>query len=90
VVRTAIDEDVDVVGVSILSGAHEALLPRVRALLDDAGANDVLLVAGGVIPQEDIPALEAQGVAHVFLSGTSIPEIVEYMREATAVRAKTP
>jgi methylmalonyl-CoA mutase C-terminal domain/subunit len=90
VVRTAIDEDVDVVGVSILSGAHEALLPRVRALLDEAGANDVLLVAGGVIPQEDIPALEAQGVAHVFLSGTSIPEIVEYMREATAVRAKTP
>jgi methylmalonyl-CoA mutase C-terminal domain/subunit len=90
VVRTAIDEDVDVVGVSILSGAHEVLLPRVRALLDEAGANDVFLVAGGVIPQEDIPTLEAQGVAHVFLSGTSIPEIVEYMREATAGRTKTP
>jgi methylmalonyl-CoA mutase C-terminal domain/subunit len=75
VVRAAIEEGVDVIGVSILSGAHDVLLPRVRQLLDEAGAQDVILVAGGVIPQEDIPLLYQQGVALVFLSGTSIAEI---------------
>lgn len=75
IVRTAVDEDVDVIGISILSGAHGVLIPRVRALLDAAGAADIVMVAGGVIPQEDIPGLLEAGVAHVFLSGTSIAEI---------------
>lgn len=86
VVRTAIDEDVDVVGISILSGAHETLLPKVRALLDQAGATDILLIAGGVIPQEHITGLQELGVAHVFLSGSSIAEIVEQIQTAVANR----
>ncbi len=81
VARAAIEEDVDVVGISLLSGAHEVLLPRVRALLDEAGGNDIQLIVGGVIPQEDIPALTAGGVARVFLSGTPIEEIVAYIEE---------
>ncbi len=81
VARAAIEEDVDVVGISLLSGAHEVLLPRVRALLDAAGGNDIQLIVGGVIPQEDIPALTAGGVARVFLSGTPIEEIVAYIEE---------
>ena len=89
VVRTAIDEDVDVVGISILSGAHETLLPKVRTLLDQAGATDILLFAGGVIPQEDIPGLEEKGVARVFLSGSSIAEIIEHIQSAVAARTGT-
>ena len=79
VVRAAIEEDVDWIGVSILSGAHSVLLPRIRRMLDDAGAEDVRIMVGGIIPQEDIPALKAAGVSHVFLSGTSISEIVRCM-----------
>lgn len=79
VVRAALEEDVDVVGVSILSGAHLALLPSVRRMLDEAGASDIGLIAGGVIPQEDIPALETAGVERVFLSGTTVQEIVGHI-----------
>lgn len=81
IVRTAVDEDVDVVGVSILSGAHDVLLPRLRQLLDQAGARSTILIAGGVIPQEDIPELTRQGVAQVFLSGTPIAEIARAIKE---------
>ena len=84
VVRTAIDEDVDVVGVSILSGAHDVLLPRLRHLLDEAGAQSTILIAGGVIPQEDIADLARQGVARVFLSGTSIAEIAGAIKNLVA------
>lgn len=80
VARAAIEEDVTVVGVSILSGAHLTLLPAIRRLLDEAGAGDIRLIAGGVIPQEDIAELAQQGVARVFLSGTPVDEIVEYIR----------
>jgi methylmalonyl-CoA mutase C-terminal domain/subunit len=80
VARAAIEEDAAVVGVSILSGAHLTLLPAIRRLLDEAGARDILLIAGGVIPQEDIAELARQGVARVFLSGTPVDEIVEYIR----------
>lgn len=80
VAATAVEESADVVGVSILSGAHLVLLPQLRALLDDAGGNHITLIAGGVIPQEDIPELEAAGVARVFLSGTPISEIVGYLK----------
>jgi methylmalonyl-CoA mutase C-terminal domain/subunit len=84
IVRTAIDEDVDVVGVSILSGAHDVLLPRLRQLLDQAGAQSIILIAGGVIPQEDIAELTRQGVARVFLSGTSIAEIASVIKDLVA------
>jgi len=83
VVRAAIEEDVDWVGVSILSGAHRMLLPKLRALLDEAGANDIRILAGGIIPQEDIPELQATAVAKIFLSGTPIAEIVDYLVKET-------
>lgn len=79
VVRAAVEEDVDWIGVSILSGAHMTLLPRLRQLLDESGAEDIRIVAGGIIPQEDIPELEKRGIARVFLSGTTIAEIVGYL-----------
>jgi methylmalonyl-CoA mutase, C-terminal domain len=79
VVRAAVEEDVDWIGVSILSGAHRALLPKLRRLLDEEGAGDIRIMAGGVIPQEDIPELTANGVARVFLSGTPISEIVAFL-----------
>jgi len=83
IVRAAIEEDVDWVGISILSGAHGTLLPKVRRMLDEQGASDIRIIAGGVIPQEDIPELEAQGVSRVFLSGTAIAEIVDYLVRET-------
>jgi len=79
VVRAAIEEDVDVIGVSILSGAHGVHLSKIRRLLDEQGAADIRLVAGGVIPQEDIPALEQAGVSRVFDSSTHVSEIVDYI-----------
>jgi len=84
VARAAIEEDVDWIGVSILSGAHQMLLPKLRRLLDEAGATDIRIIAGGIIPQEDIPGLQADGVSQVFLSGTSIAEIVDYINLESA------
>ena len=84
VARAAIEEDGEWIGVSILSGAHEVLLPRLRILLDEQGASDIRIMAGGVIPQEDIPALEAAGVSQVFLSGAPISEIVDYLIRESA------
>ena len=81
IASAAVDEDVDVVGVSILSGAHMVLLPRIRAQLDALGGSDIRIIAGGVIPQEDLPTLETAGISRVFLSGTSIQEIVDYLRQ---------
>jgi len=81
VVRAAIEEDVDVIGVSILSGSHLAHLSKIRRLLDEQGAADIRLVAGGVIPQEDIAALEQAGVSRVFLSGTHVAEIADYISQ---------
>ncbi len=81
VVRAAIEEDVDVIGVSILSGAHLAHLSKIRRLLDEQGAADIRLVAGGVIPPEDIPVLEQVGVSRVFVSGTHVAEIVDYISQ---------
>jgi len=81
VVRAALEEDVDVIGISILSGAHLTLLPRLRQLLGEAGAQDIGLIAGGVIPQEDIGPLKEAGVNEIFLSGTPVPEVVHYIKE---------
>ena len=88
VARAAIEEDVDWIGVSILSGAHQVLLPKLRKLLDDGGADDIRILAGGIIPQEDIPSLQEMGVAKVFLSGTPINEIVDYLMQESAASAK--
>ena len=73
-------EDVDVVGLSILSGAHMTLFPRVRQLLDDQGRKDVLLTGGGIIPQGDIEALQERGIGRLFGPGTSTGDLVEYIR----------
>jgi methylmalonyl-CoA mutase C-terminal domain/subunit len=81
VVAAAIQEDVDVVGVSILSGAHMTLLPRIVELLRSSNAEDVLVVAGGVIPDEDLSALRDSGVAEVFLQETPPATLVARVRE---------
>jgi methylmalonyl-CoA mutase C-terminal domain/subunit len=81
IVAAAIQEDVDVVGMSCLSGAHNHLFPRVVELLKSQGADDVLVVGGGTIPDSDIPELQAKGVEAVFGPGSSIAEIVTYIRE---------
>lgn len=86
VVAAAVQEDVDVLGISILSGAHLTLFPRVRALMRDAGADDILLVAGGVIPDEDVPALRDLGVAEVVLQDTPPEAIVARIRDLVAAR----
>ncbi len=80
VVAAAVQEDVDVLGVSILSGAHMTLLPRILELLRASDAADVLLVAGGVIPDEDLPALREAGVAEVFLQETPPAALVAGVR----------
>ena len=86
IATAAIQEDVDVVGLSILSGAHMTLFPRVKRLLAEAGRDDVVLVGGGIIPQEDVSALEAEGVARVFGPGTPTSDIVDYIATTVARR----
>jgi len=81
IVRTAIQEDVDVVGLLILSGAHMTLFPRVRKLLDAAGRQDVLLTGGGIIPPEDMTALEQQGAGKLFGPGTPTSDLIKYIQE---------
>jgi methylmalonyl-CoA mutase C-terminal domain/subunit len=80
VATAALQEDVDVVGLSILSGAHMTLLPRITRLLRERGLEDVLVTAGGIIPDDDIPALKEAGVAKVFGPGTTIAEVAEFLR----------
>jgi methylmalonyl-CoA mutase C-terminal domain/subunit len=81
IVNAAVQEDVDVVAMSILSGAHMTLFPRVRALLTEAGADHVLLTGGGIIPEEDIERLEAEGVGRLFGPGTPTSDAVAYIRD---------
>lgn len=80
VVNTAIQEDVDAIGLSILSGAHNTLLRRVLELLKEQDAEDILLFGGGIIPDEDIPALKAAGVKALFRPGAPMHEIVEFVK----------
>jgi methylmalonyl-CoA mutase, C-terminal domain len=82
IVETAIQEDADAVGISILSGAHMTLVPRIMELLRDNGAEDVLVVVGGTIPQDDADELRRQGVAAVFGTGAATTEIVDFLRGA--------
>ncbi|HIC14706.1 MAG TPA: cobalamin B12-binding domain-containing protein [Gemmatimonadetes bacterium] len=80
IVNAAVQEDVHVVAMSILSGAHMTLFPKVRELLDGAGANRILLTGGGIIPVEDIEALESQGVGRLFGPGTPTTEVIDYIQ----------
>ncbi len=82
IAEAALQEDVHVVGLSILSGAHMALVPRVIEQLRAAGLDDVLVLVGGIIPDDDIPALQAMGVSAVFGPGTSTDDIVRFIRSA--------
>ena len=86
VVNAAVQEDVDVIGVSSLSGAHMTLIPRVLQLMKAADAEDILLVAGGVIPDEDVPELKKMGVAEVLLQDTPPTRIVSSIRDLVAMR----
>jgi len=81
IVETALQEDVDVIALSILSGAHMTLFPRIMELVREKGLDDVLVFAGGIIPEEDIPALKKIGIAEVFGPGTSTDELVRFIRE---------
>ena len=80
IVAAAIQEDVSVVGLSCLSGAHKYLFPQVIELLKEKGIEDVLVIGGGTIPKEDIPFLEEKGIDHIFGPGTTIKEIASYIR----------
>jgi methylmalonyl-CoA mutase C-terminal domain/subunit len=80
VVTAALQEDADVVGLSILSGAHMTLVPRICALLREKGLGDVLVTVGGIIPDDDVPALNEAGVAAVFGPGTTIGEVAAFFR----------
>ncbi|MFQ5758181.1 MAG: cobalamin B12-binding domain-containing protein [Candidatus Bathyarchaeia archaeon] len=81
IVETALQEDVDVIALSILSGAHMTLFPRIMELVTERGLDDVLVFAGGIIPEEDVPALKKIGIAEVFGPGTNTDELVKFVRE---------
>ncbi|MGH3823807.1 MAG: cobalamin B12-binding domain-containing protein [Pseudonocardiaceae bacterium] len=87
IVETALQEDADAVGLSVLSGAHMTLFARVIELLEDRGATDVVVFGGGIIPEADIPTLTELGVARVFTPGASTHEIVDWVREAVTAAA---
>jgi len=86
VVAAAIQEDADVIGLSILSGAHNVLFPEILRLLKDRGGEDILVVAGGIIPDKDIPALKAMGIREIFLPGTSTQTLVDYIRQEAGAK----
>lgn len=81
IIHAAIQEDVDCIGLSCLSGAHNELFPEIVRLLREQGAHDILVIGGGVIPQEDIPFLESKGIARIFGPGSSTKEMAEYLRQ---------
>jgi methylmalonyl-CoA mutase C-terminal domain/subunit len=86
VVETALQEDADAIGLSLLSGAHNYLFPRIAELMRTKGMDDVLLFGGGIIPEEDVAFLRQHGVERVFPPGSSLEEIANYVREAVARR----
>ncbi|MCF2136737.1 MAG: cobalamin B12-binding domain-containing protein [Candidatus Thorarchaeota archaeon] len=85
IVRAAVDESVDVIGLSILSGAHMALFPRIMELLREEGADDIIVIGGGIIPEDDVPELKKAGIAEVFGPGTPLNEIVDFIKEHVKV-----
>jgi methylmalonyl-CoA mutase C-terminal domain/subunit len=84
IAQAAVQEDVDVVGLSILSGAHLTLFPRVKQLLDERGRGDILITGGGIIPPEDVQALERRGIGRLFGPGTPTADLVRYIEEWAA------
>jgi methylmalonyl-CoA mutase C-terminal domain/subunit len=86
IVSAAIEEDVDFVGLSILSGAHNHLFPRVVELLREKGAGDKAVFGGGIIPQEDVPGLKEAGIVEIFTPGTSMQNIVDFVNEKAAAK----
>jgi len=86
IASAAVQEDVDVVGLSILSGAHMTLFPRVLQLLREQGRDDVLITGGGIVPKEDMAALEQQGIGKLFGPGTPTTALIDYIREWFAAR----
>ncbi len=81
IAAAALQEDVDAVGISILSGAHNTLCPRIVNLLRENGMDDTLVLVGGIVPQEDIATLKSEGVSEIFLPGTSTEDIVTFIRQ---------
>lgn len=81
IVESAIQEDVDVIALSILSGAHDYLFPQVMGLLKDKKAEEILVIGGGIIPDMDVPALKSAGISEIFGPGTNTQDIVSYIRE---------
>ncbi len=79
IVNAAIQEDVDLIGLSILSGAHPILFPRIMKLLRDKGADDIPVIAGGIIPEKDIPRMKKAGIREIFLPGTSTEDIIQWI-----------
>ena len=86
IVAAAIQEDVDVIGLSILSGAHMTLFPKVKKHLDEKGAGSILLTGGGIIPEDDLAELNRMGVGRLFGPGTPIAEIASYIKQEVAAR----
>jgi methylmalonyl-CoA mutase C-terminal domain/subunit len=82
IVETVIQEDADAVGLSILSGAHMTLVPRIAALLEEQGVEDVVLVVGGTIPADDIPELKRLGVSEIFTPGSPVQEIIDFIEKS--------
>ena len=89
VVAAAIQEDVDVIGLSILSGAHNVLFPEIMKLLGEKGGDDILVLAGGIIPDKDIAPLKAIGIREIFLPGTPMQAIVDFISRNTRSRAES-
>ena len=89
IVAAALQEDADVIGLSILSGAHMHICPRLMSLLEAQGLRDVLVIVGGIIPDLDIPKLNEIGVRGIFLPGTTMQDIVDYIRENVRSRVET-
>ncbi|MGD8306493.1 MAG: cobalamin B12-binding domain-containing protein [Ignavibacteria bacterium] len=83
IVEAAIQEDVDVIGISILSGAHMTIFPKIKKLMDEKGVDDILLTGGGIIPKEDIDELKKLGVGDLFTPGASTTDIANYIKEWT-------
>ena len=81
IVNAAVQEDVDLIGLSILSGAHNVLFPRIMTLLNEKGVGDTKVIAGGIIPERDIPKLKKIGISAVFLPGSSTQEIVDWIKD---------
>jgi methylmalonyl-CoA mutase C-terminal domain/subunit len=88
IVNTAIQEDVDAIGVSILSGAHNTVFPAITGLLKEKGADDIIVFGGGVIPDDDIPFLLESGVAVIFTPGTSTEDVIKFVNDKITAKVR--